>query len=250
MNEPGISREKRAISQYNDDVVHMDGYVYTGSSKRKSMDIFNRRATGAISELISLKGKSVIDVGCGDGTYTVELVTSMGAASAVGVEPSDAWKLGHKKFQHYEPNVQICYGNAYALNFPDMHFDVSVMRGVFHHLDDPLKALREMARVAPNVFLLEPNGYNPIIKMLEKLSPYHRAHGEKSYSPATLRRWMRSIGGRFCGDSYSSLVPLFCPDTMAEFLNWLTPKWERLPFIPKISCGLYCVHFLFDKKTS
>lgn len=246
MNEPQKSRENKAIAQYNQDIENMDGYIYTGINVRKSMDIFNRRATLAILNLIDMRGKSVIDIGCGDGTFTVELVTVLGAASSVGIEPSDAWKLGQKKYVTYSPAVQIRHGNAYALEFPDKQFDVAIMRGVFHHLDNPLKGLQEMSRVAHNIFLLEPNGYNPIIKLLEMFSPYHRSHGEKSYAPSTLRRWLDSLDGQFCGDSFSSLVPLFCPDTMADFLDWLSPKWEQLPLVPKISCGLYCVHYSFD----
>jgi len=249
-NTEKVGREQRAILQYNQDLNDMGGYIYTSANVCKSMKIFNRRATQAISHLLDMKGKSVIDIGCGDGTYTVELVTVMGAIASVGIEPSDAWKFGQKKYGHYEPTVRICQGSAYSLDFADKHFDVSIMRGVIHHLDDPLKALQEMSRVATNVFLLEPNGYNPVIKLLEILSPYHRAHGERSYAPAKLRRWISSLGGKFCGDSYSSLVPLFCPDAMAVFLDWLTPMWERLPLISKISCGLYCVHFQFCGKES
>lgn len=248
MNGKPKSRENRAIAQYNQDIQNMGGYIYTGIRVRKSMEIFNKRATLAIRSLLDMHDKSVVDIGCGDGTYTAELVTALGAASAVGVELSDAWKLGQEKYEKYAPAVQIRHGNAYALEFPNKQFDVAIMRGVFHHLDDPFKGLKEMSRVAHNVFLLEPNGYNPIIKLLEIASPYHRAHGEKSYRPATLRRWLDSLGGTFCRESFSSLVPLFCPDAMAVFLNWLSPRWEQLPMIPKISCGLYCVHYRFDEK--
>jgi len=243
---PEKSREDKAIAQYNLDIQNMGGYIYTGTKMRKSMKIFNNRATLAIRNLIDVQDKSVIDIGCGDGTYTVELVTVLGAASAVGIEPSDAWKLGREKYNIYAPAVQIRHGNAYELEFPNKQFDVAIMRGVFHHLDEPLKGLQEMSRIARNVFLLEPNGYNPIIKLLEIVSPYHRAHCEKSYRPITLRRWLDSLGGTFCQESFSSLVPLFCPDAMAVFLDWLSPKWEQLPLIPQISCGLYCVHYRFD----
>ncbi len=243
-------RESEVIVRYNLDLQEMDGYIYTGKKARKSMDIFNRRASLAIERLIDLEGKSVIDIGCGDGTYSVELVTRMKAASVIGVEPSDAWKIASKKYSHLAPRVQFQCGKAYNLEFPNKCFDVSIMRGVLHHLDYPVKGLKEMLRVSKDVFLLEPNGYNPIVKLIEVLSPYHRVHGEKSYSPSTLYKWMKSLGGQFVGESFSSLVPLFCPDILASFLNWLSPKWEALPLIPKVSCGLYCVLFTQDEDTT
>lgn len=236
-------REKKAIAQYNQDLKEMGGYIYTGKKSRKSMDIFNNRVSLSIERLYNFTGKSVIDIGCGDGTYSIELVTRMNAATVIGIEPSDAWQLAVMKYSAYAPQVKFQYGDAYHLEFPNKHFDVSIMRGVLHHLDDPVSGLKEMFRISKNIFLLEPNGYNLIIKLLECLSSYHRAHAEKSYFPYTLRIWMKSLGGTFVAQSYSSLVPLLCPYPFACFLDWLSPKWEKLPFIPKISCGLYCVLF-------
>lgn len=221
----------------------MDGYIYTGTRVRRSMDLFNKRASIAIQKLFDFTDRSVIDIGCGDGTYSAELATRMKASSVLGIEPSDAWKMAVEKFEGLAPRVQFRFGSAYELDFPDRHFDVSVMRGVLHHLEDPVKGLKEALRVSRNVFLLEPNGYNVIVKLFEIVSPYHRAHGEKSYSPNTIRKWMHSLGGRLSGESYSSLVPLFFPGQLAVFLDWISPGWEMLPLIPKISCGLYCAVF-------
>jgi len=243
-----MSRERKSIDQYNLDIKEMDGYIYTGKKSQKSMHIFNKRASLAIKNLIDLTGKKVIDIGCADGTFTVELVAQMKAARAIGVEPSDAWRLAQKKYGQGDPRVQFHYGSAYRLDFPDRYFDVSLMRGVLHHLDDPVKGLKECLRVSRGVFLLEPNGYNPIIKLLEIFSPYHRAHQEKSYCPHTLRTWLKLLGATFVNESFTSLVPLICPDRIAAFLDWLTPRWERLPLIPKVSCGLYCVYFTREEE--
>jgi ubiquinone/menaquinone biosynthesis C-methylase UbiE len=249
MSQMKTVRERAAIEQYNRDIVDMDGYIYTGVKSRKSMHIFNKRASAAIRNLIDASGKSVIDIGCGDGTYSVELLTSLNAASVIGVDPSDAWKLAEKKYGGFAPRVRFVQGSAYELNFPDKYFDFAIMRGVLHHLDDPVRGIHEMARVADGVCLLEPNGFNPVIKLLERVSPYHRAHGEKSFSPSLIRYWMNSLCGRLMGESYTSLVPLFCPSAMAIFLDWLSPRWERLPLIPKFTCGLYCVSYSFGGRT-
>ncbi|MCG2660974.1 MAG: class I SAM-dependent methyltransferase [Kiritimatiellae bacterium] len=237
------SRENQSIAQYNKDLKGMGGYIYTGNQKRKSMDIFNERASLAIASLVKVENRSVIDIGCGDGTFSAELFVRMKARRVVGVDPSNAWKKATETNARWAPHVQFQQGNVSHLDFPDNSFDVAMMRGVLHHLDDPRAGLREMFRVARDVFLLEPNGYNPIVKLIEKLSPYHRAHGERSYRPLLIRSWMRASGGQFVGESYSSLVPLFCPDLIADFLNWLSPKWERLPLLPKATCGLYCALF-------
>lgn len=233
--------ERETIEKYNRDIEAMDGYIYTGNKAKKSMDIFNNRASLAIENLIDLKGKTVLDIGCGDGTFSAEIYKRMGAAKVVGLEPSNAWKLAEKKHAEYKENVSFVNGSAYKMDFPDNHFDVAMMRGVLHHLDDPIAGLEEMMRVSKNVFLLEPNGYNLIIKILEKVSPYHRAHNEKSFAPAKIKKWLLSLGLELQGESFSSLCPLLCPDWFSVFLNWLSPKWEKIPFIPKLTCGIYCI---------
>ena len=238
-----MRREEQTIERYNKDLYEMGGYIYTAKKVRKSMDLFNKRATMAIANLIDFKGKSVIDVGCGDGTYSVELFEKLGAKSVVGVEPSNACELAREKFAHYAPSVRFERGSAYKLQYNDLEFDVAMMRGVLHHLDDPKSGLAEMFRVAKRVFLLEPNGYNAVIKFLEKVSPYHRTHQERSFAPKKIRHMARYLGAEAVRESYSSLVPLLCPDRLATFLDWLSPIWERLLFLPKISCGLYCVLF-------
>ena len=39
------------------------------------------------------------------------------------------------------------------------------------------------------MFVIEPNGYNPVLKVLEKVSRYHIEHEERSFFPATLHAW-------------------------------------------------------------
>jgi SAM-dependent methyltransferase len=232
--------EKKTINQFSRDIEALGGYVYTGKT-RASMRLFDKRASLAIAELVRITGGTVLDIGCGDGANTMELFTTLKPASVVGIEPSEAWRAARDKYADHVPRVEFRQGTAYDLPFPNGTFDLAFMRGVLHHMDDPQSALREACRVARRVFLLEPNGYNPILKLIERFSPYHRAHGERSYAPALIRDWLRQAGGEITGESFRSLVPTFCPDRLAVFLDWLSPHWERLPLLPAFTCGFYCV---------
>ena len=110
-------------------------------------------------------------------------------------------------------------------------FDVAQLRGVLHHLDRPVDALREAMRVAPVIVVLEPNGYNLGLKAIEKLSTYHRDHGEKSYAPANLERWVRELGGRVVSRDWVGLVPYFCPDWFARTMKVIEPVVESVPLL-------------------
>ncbi len=105
-------------------------------------------------------------------------------------------------------------------------------------MDNPSLALKETLRVAKTVILLEPNGLNPMLKLLERVSPYHRRHGEKSYLPGHLTAMVEEAGARVTGRTFRGFVPIFSPaDWYARFSKWLEPAIERfLPF----ACA-YCV---------
>ncbi len=109
---------------------------------------------------------------------------------------------------------------------------------MLHHLNDPFAALREAMRVAKVVVVIEPNGYNPVLKLLERFSRYHVEHGEKSYSPAKLHGWAKQLGGTVSFSEFAGLVPFFCPDPAARLLKVVEPIFERLPLINAVSCAV------------
>ena len=96
-------------------------------------------------------------------------------------------------------------------------------------------------RWRPRVFLIEPNGYNPTLKLIERFSRYHREHGEKSYAPSLLRRWIRELGGTIEREHYAGLVPFFCPDWMATGLKAVEPAIETTPAVNQLSCAVFTV---------
>lgn len=91
--------------------------------------------------------------------------------------------------------MTFAVGSASGLPHSDGEFDLAYLRGVLHHMDRPIDALAEALRLAPLIVVVEPNGYNPGLKLLERVSRYHREHGEKSYAPRRLDRWVESVGG-------------------------------------------------------
>lgn len=89
-------------------------------------------------------GQRVLDVGCGPGALTGELVTRVGAASVAGVDPSESYAASaRERF----PDVQIAVAPARALPFRNAEFDAALAQLVVHFLADPVHDLGEMARV-------------------------------------------------------------------------------------------------------
>ena len=177
MNRSTIREE----APFCEDVAEHGGYVYTTNGALSSR-IANKRQSDAIFEVVNLHRKRVIDIGCGDGTYTLEIYDRAEPSVLCGIDPA-APAIDVANERRGDRDVEFTCDSAYSIPYPDDSFDVAHLRGVLHHMDRPVDALREAFRVAPTIVVLEPNGFNPVLKLIEKMSKYHREHGEKSVSP-------------------------------------------------------------------
>ncbi len=64
---------------------------------------------------------------------------------------------------------------AESLPFREGSYDVALCANLLHHLDSPVDAVREMARVARrHVVLIEPNASNPLMALFGAVAPGER----------------------------------------------------------------------------
>ncbi len=227
---------ERNIGIFNEDVEGNEGYLYSTNAKLSSV-VANQRQTDVTAASFDFKGCKVIDIGCGDGSYTLKLL-DLKPASIIGIDPADKGiESAKKKAEGTGVEFMVC--GAYELPFEDDAFDVAHIRGVLHHLNDPERALKEALRVAKHVFVIEPNGYNPILKVLEKVSPYHRRHDEQSFSSVKLDRWIRNGGGKVIRRTWVGIVPMFSPNWLVRTMKFIEPVVEKIPGFSHVVCAIY-----------
>ena len=89
-------------------------------------------------------GQRVLDVGCGPGALTAELVTRLGADAVSAVDPSEPF-VAAARARH--PGVNVQRASAEELPFEDRTFDSALAQLVVHFMEDPVAGLREMSRV-------------------------------------------------------------------------------------------------------
>lgn len=89
-------------------------------------------------------GQRVLDVGCGPGALTAELVARVGAGAVAAVDPSEPFVAAAGS--RY-PGVDVRRASAEHLPFQDAAFDASLAQLVVHFMADPVAGLAEMARV-------------------------------------------------------------------------------------------------------
>jgi len=240
IKENSMETQKHNVDVFNQDVSASGSYAYTVN--RLSSVLANKRISDAFAAIYPPQGKRFLDLGCGDGTYSLELI-QRGADFVLGIDPSEkavtaatakADKAG------FTDKARFQVGNIYDLSLTE-HFDCIVLRGVLHHLPDAGKALRAVAPFAPNVLIMEPNGTNPVVKIIEKTSRYHIEHEEQSFPLSTLRRWLFEAGFTQFTCNHVNLVPMFCPDWLAKVCKFMESTFEAIPFIRNISCGQYII---------
>ena len=90
---------------------------------------------------------TVLDVACGPGLLACAFARV--AKHATGIDMTPAMLEQARKTQQEQglKNLSWQQGDVYSLPFPPDHFSIVSSRFVFHHLQDPLAALKEMKRV-------------------------------------------------------------------------------------------------------
>jgi SAM-dependent methyltransferase len=89
-------------------------------------------------------GQRAVDVGCGSGMLTAELVARLGAGAVAAVDPAELFVVAVRE---RNPGVDVRRGAAEDLPFADGEFDAALAQLVIHFMADPVAGLREMARV-------------------------------------------------------------------------------------------------------
>jgi len=223
---------KKNVERFNEDVNANSGYLYTTNAQYSAV-VANLRMSQAIEAVVPKHSKRIIDIGCGDGVYTDGLAQSFPGRYIEGHDPAHkAIDIATERF----PSITFKVANILDQNdIPMTAFDVAVMRGVIHHLPDDSQttAIRNARSYANTLIILEPNGNNPLLKIIEKRSAYHIAHEEQSFSSTLLTSWCKEAGWSSVTVHYIGFVPFFFPEIFARFIYFLQPLLERIPVLNK-----------------
>ncbi len=95
--------------------------------------------------LPDLAGERVLDVGCGNGYYALEM-RKAGAASVLGIDPTVLFVLQFLAVQRFvaDPAVTVLPFRLEELPLPAPVFDTTFSLGVLYHRRSPIDHLREL----------------------------------------------------------------------------------------------------------
>ena len=185
----------------------------------------NNRITDAIVDFIPEGISEAIDAGCGDGVRTASIKDRLPHIDITAFDVSEeAIRSARERFSR----ISFHTGDLMELKVsPRRKYGLCILLAMLHHIPDASIGLKAASSLSDRLLILEPNGNNPILKVIERMSRYHREHGEKSFSERQLRSYIDQIGYTVTRLGYLGFVPTFCPDWLARVIYTVQPWLEK-----------------------
>ena len=188
------------------------------------------------------QNEKVLELGCGTGYFTREIVKTNAAVTAIDISP-DLLAIAQKEVS--ATNVTFCEENAYKMTFADESFDSVIGSSVLHHLDIE-KAIAEIHRVLKSngfIAFTEPNMLNPQIALQKNIPWLKRKLGDSPDETAFFRWQLISLlkkhkFSRIEVIPFDFLHPSIAP-SMIPIVSGIGNFCEKLPLMKEIAGSLY-----------
>lgn len=133
--------------------------------QRAKNDVYSRRALNPdrVNAIRKYAGRTILDVGCGNGKYVLELGSEFDI-SGTDYQEFDSWTQNPSRFK---------VADIKSLPYPDNSFDTVLLFEVLEHIPDPAQALRECRRVCKNNLVLTVPNCDITKGMRESLLTYY-----------------------------------------------------------------------------
>jgi SAM-dependent methyltransferase len=134
-----------------------------------------RTLTGVSEFLGDLRGREVLEMGCGLGVLTTLLALSGARVHAFDLSPGSVAVARRRAELHGVGDaVETTVAAAEEMPYADESFDVVIGKGVLHHLDVALAGpeLYRVLRPGGRAAFTEPLGTNPLIAFARDHVPY------------------------------------------------------------------------------
>jgi exopolysaccharide biosynthesis WecB/TagA/CpsF family protein len=200
----------------------------------------------AFDRLVPLTGGRLLDVGCGNGAYTLELAKRFKEVVAIDVEPNRLGELvRQQRTSGQAGEIETRLLSAEAMDFEDGTFDAVTAIEVLEHVEDLPRAVREIARVLKpggHLYVSVPNRWFPFethtvrvgkrmvfdgrrLPFLPWIRPLHRRIATaRNFSEGELRDVLTAAGLQRAGVGY--VMPPF--DHWAAGRRLIKPLTEHL----------------------
>ncbi len=202
-----------------------------------------RRAGILIDMANMVRGRSVLEIGCGTGMFTRKISKDRADLAAVDISHD----LLRKAKQEVDlPEVEFVQSDIEQMPFGNMTFDAVVGICVLHHLnmDAILPEVRRVLKKGGRIVFCEPNMMNPQLLIQKNVKPIKKIRilGE-TLDETAFFRWQLSHDLKRVGFTDISIVPFdflhpWTPPFMIPAVNKIGILAEKMPLIKEIAGSL------------
>jgi ubiquinone/menaquinone biosynthesis C-methylase UbiE len=188
------------------------------------------------------EGNEVLELGCGTGYFTKELIKMNIRITAIDISPE---LLEEARKQVPSTNVTFQIQNAYEMDFGNQVFDAIIGSSVLHHLDIR-RAVSEMFRVLKPggiVVFTEPNMMNPQIALQKNITWLKKKQGDSPDETAFFR-WKIKLLLQNQGFKEVVVIPFdflhpAIPQKLIKTITYLGKLAESAPLFKEIAGSLF-----------
>lgn len=194
----------------------------------------------AFDEIGRVEGKSLLEVGCGEGHFSLQFARLGARVTATDISPESIKFLQANADQEDLTDLTAYVSNAEALDFPGESFDIVFGSAILHHLELST-AVPEICRVLKKggkAIFVEPLGHNPLINLYRIFTPSLRTPDEHPIVMNDFRLFKQYVGKVYFRAFYLTTI-------FALFWRFVIPS-ERMfslsfSFFEKIDRVLFSV---------
>ncbi len=179
-------------------------------------------------------GSTLLDIGCGPGTITIDLARRLNPGRVVGLDAAAEVVGQARALADSEGigNVEFVVGDAYSTGLDDDSFDIIHTHQTLQHLGEPVEALREMRRIVKPSGVVAAREVDYAGTIIYPLTPglerwaslyqqVHRSNGGEPDAGRRLKAWARQAG--FTEVESTASVWCFSSD---EDREWWGGMWQ------------------------
>lgn len=247
MDKTSASERARRERDHFDHLSELQGEVWWGHLAPAGRARSQRRAQMVVRRANIQPGHHVLEIGCGAGFFTrdlIDLVPPAANVKAIDISPAQILNAQQSPELSAHSNLTFEVQNIEDLSYPDETFHAIVGSSILHHIDidRTLPELRRVMKPEGMFVFAEPNASNPIILLGQK---FRIGHGIRQAS-ADEKPFSRFSGARQLarhGFTAVSIRPF-------DFLHPATPRFlhgivsaigrgcEALPLVREIAGSL------------
>ena len=189
-----------------------------------------------------VRGKTVLDFGCGSGENLLPLVERGARAIGMDISP-ELVAVARQRLANAGMNATVEVGSAYATGLPDASADVIFSISLIHHLDIP-QMLAEMFRILTKngvVIIKEPIRFSQSYARLRKMLPAQEDISD--YEHPLTREELAAVCQPFRADGLRYFRLPFVPLLMRvapQAALWKTDRWvlRKFPWLERYATAV------------